>query len=185
VTTQPSTDLRLSLPEGAWLVSPANSTVAFSVRNFWVSTVRGEMRDFEGVLTVDAVGSLSIRASASAASIDTGNRLRDHHLRSADFLDAERHPRVELRSHGVRRLGGGRLEVDAEVTLRGITRPVSLAVSILPPEPAEEDEPGIRIAARGRLDRRQFAIARGRLLDKIVGAEVDLDFEVRAPARAA
>jgi polyisoprenoid-binding protein YceI len=172
---------RTVLPVGAWIVDRASSTVAFAVCNFWISTVHGRMRDFDGVLAVDDDGSLSIRASARVSSIDTGIGVRDQHLRSAAFLDADRYPCAELRSRKVRRLDGGRLAIEAELSLRGISRPVSLVGSILPPEAADgRDITRIRIMARGTLDRRQYGMARGWLLDKIVGADVMLGFDVCA-----
>jgi polyisoprenoid-binding protein YceI len=172
---------RAVLPEGAWTVDRASSAVAFSVSNFWISTVRGKIREFNGVLTVDSDGSLSIRASARVASLDTGIGLRDHHLGSADFLDAERYPCAELHSRRVRRLDGGRMAIDAELSLRGISRPLSLVASILALEAADGREvTRIRIMASGTLDRRPYGIARAWLLDKIVGAEIMLGFDIYA-----
>src|SRR5690348_15887465 len=104
--TQGSGSIQHLLPEGAWIIDRAASTVAFSVGNFWVSKVHGRMREFEGVLEVDADGSLSIRGSVRVASIETRSAKRANHLRSPDFLDAERLPRAELRSCGVRALEG-------------------------------------------------------------------------------
>jgi polyisoprenoid-binding protein YceI len=160
-------EARLVLPEGVWTIDRATSTLAFSIRNFWITTVRGEMRDFEGVIAVDADGALSIRASADVASVETGIRMRDHHLRSATFLDAERYPRAELRSRRVRQLDGGRLAIEAELSLHGISRPLSLVATLLPPGAADRELTRIRITASGALDRRQFGIGRSWLLNKV------------------
>jgi polyisoprenoid-binding protein YceI len=174
------------LPEGVWTIDRATSTVAFSIRNFWITTVRGEMRDFDGVLAVDADGAISIRAGASVASIDTGIRMRDHHLRSATFLDAERYPCAELRSRSVRQLDGGRLAIEAELSLHGVNRPLSLVASILPPAPVDGGELSrIRLTASGVVDRRQFGVGRSWLLNKVEGAEVTLRFEVCASMTSA
>jgi polyisoprenoid-binding protein YceI len=165
------------LPEGVWLIDPAASTVAFSVANFWVSTVRGEMHDVEGTLEVDGDGRISVRASVGVASIDTGNRLRDRHLRSTDFLAADRHPRADLRSRSVRRLADGRLVIDAELRLRGVVAPVAIAARVLAPGAPHGDEP-VSVIGGGALDRRAFGVARRPILDHIVGVRVGLAFDL-------
>jgi polyisoprenoid-binding protein YceI len=142
---------RAVLPEGAWTVDRATTTVAVSVGDSCISKVRGETRDVESVLAVEADGSLWTRAGASVASIETAIRMGDHHLGAASFLDAERYPRAELRSRRARQFDGGRLAIEVELNLPGISRPLSLVASILRPEPADGGEVArIRITARSR-----------------------------------
>jgi polyisoprenoid-binding protein YceI len=85
---------------GAWQLDPQRSRVEFRTRHFWgLMTVRGQFGDHHGQLDLSA--NPAIELSIDAASVQTGNRKRDRHLRSADFFDAENHPRVRFISDSV------------------------------------------------------------------------------------
>lgn len=82
-------------PPGAWSLDPAHSTVAAVARHLGISSVHGRFTEFSGRIDVsEDVQRSRVEASIAADSIDTGNGMRDKHLRSADFLDAERHPEI-------------------------------------------------------------------------------------------
>src|SRR5262249_56061423 len=94
----------------------------------------------------------------------------DQDVRSPGFLDVTRYPRLQLRSRSVRQVDGGRLAIDAELILHGVSSPLSLLGSILPPGPGDGDGVArIRIVAGGGLDRRRFAIPRRWVLGTILG----------------
>jgi polyisoprenoid-binding protein YceI len=85
---------------GGWQLDPHRSSVEFRTRHFWgLITVRGHFDDYHGQLDLSA--NPAIELSIDAASVQTGNRKRDRHLRSADFFDAENHPRVRFISDSV------------------------------------------------------------------------------------
>lgn len=90
-------------PPGPWTVDPAHSSVAAVAQHLGISSVRGRFTDFAATVEIapDDVGKSRVEAVIKAASIDTGNGMRDTHLRSADFLDVERYPEITYRSTGV------------------------------------------------------------------------------------
>ena len=115
---------------GRWALDPAHSSVSFSVRHLMVSKVRGQFDDFDAeiVTGADPLAS-SVSATVDLSSIDTGNADRDAHIRSADFFDVDTHPTLSFRSTGVRP-DGDDFVVDGELSLHGVTRPVSLKLEV-------------------------------------------------------
>jgi polyisoprenoid-binding protein YceI len=112
-----------------WTVDRDGTFVEFAVKTFWgLTTVRGRFDRIGGSYELGPSGT-TIELTIDADSIDTGNRTRDEHLRSADFFDVERHPVMTYRSTGVREVDDGFL-VDGELSLHGISRPVTLALQV-------------------------------------------------------
>jgi polyisoprenoid-binding protein YceI len=111
-------------------LSAANASVSFVARFVRAVRIRGSFERLEGELVYEerrpAAGSLVARVDV--ASIRTGNRLRDAHLRSAAWFDARRHPHIALRSTAFERSDGG-LRVRAVVTIRGYEAPVDIECS--------------------------------------------------------
>lgn len=110
------------LTAGAWVLDAAASRFEFQVKNLWgLMTVAGHFQRAEGRAYVDASGSISANVNIDAASLETKQRMRDKHLRSADFFHVERHPMVTFSTTKVRMLGADRLEVEGDLTARGHT----------------------------------------------------------------
>lgn len=120
-------------PPGPWTVDPAHSSVAAVARHLGISSVRGRFTEFAALVEVapDDVTGSRVEAVIRAASIDTGNGTRDTHLRSADFLDAERYPEITYRSTGLTGAGTDRWTVHGELAMRGVVRPVDLDLAYL------------------------------------------------------
>lgn len=118
---------------GTWALDPAHSRLGFSARHAMVATVHGGFGDFAGVLRLDADDPTRSAAEVTiqAASIDTGTPDRDAHLRSGDFLDIEQFPTLEFRSTGARAVSADDYVLTGDLTIRGTTRPVELAVTHL------------------------------------------------------
>jgi polyisoprenoid-binding protein YceI len=111
---------------GRWQIDPVHSEVSFTVRHLMISKVRGRFRTFEGeIVTATDPTASSVTATIDLASVDTGNEMRDNHLRSSDFLDIANHPTMTYRSTGLRQ-DGDTVLVDGDLTLRGVTKPVTL-----------------------------------------------------------
>ncbi len=110
---------------GTWVLDPSHSEVSFSVRHMMISKVRGTFA-VKSATIVAPENPLEARVEASVdvASIDTKDEGRDNHLRSADFFDVETYPTLEFVSTGVRYEGGDFL-VDGDLTIRGVTKPVT------------------------------------------------------------
>ncbi|MEU9732453.1 YceI family protein [Streptomyces sp. NPDC048002] len=120
-------------PPGTWTVDPAHSAVGAVARHLGISSVHGRFTEFTATVRIapeDVTGS-RVEAVIRAASIDTGNAARDTHLRSADFLDVERHPEITYRSTGLTPAGQDRWTVHGDLAMRGVVRPVDLDLSYL------------------------------------------------------
>lgn len=116
------------LRAGTWTIDPAHSEISFTVRHLMVAKVRGTFRTFSGVLTVgEDLSASSVQAEVDMDSIDTRDQTRDNHLRSKDFFEIAEFPKMTYRSTGLRADGEDYL-VDGELTLHGVTRPVTLKV---------------------------------------------------------
>ncbi|HEY2702234.1 MAG TPA: YceI family protein [Candidatus Dormibacteraeota bacterium] len=115
------------LTAGTWAIDPVHTEVAFSVRHMMVGKVRGRFTGVAGEIVATDDGSATLNVSIDVASVDTQNAQRDEHIRSADFFDSATHPKASFRSTGLR-AHGGETYVDGELTLHGVTRPVTLEV---------------------------------------------------------
>ncbi|MFO7591268.1 MAG: YceI family protein [Acidimicrobiia bacterium] len=169
---------------GTWAIDPTHSEVGFSIRHLMVSKVRGRFTGFTGTITTaDDLVASSVEATIDLASIDTGNADRDTHVRSADFFDVEAHPTMTYRSTGVRADGDG-FVVDGELTLRGVTRAVPLALEVhgfLPESPFGDTRFGF--SATAEIDRRDFGIEFNSALDGggvLLGEKVQVALEIEA-----
>lgn len=111
-----------------WTIDASHSVVEFAVKHMMVSTAKGHFRAFSGVLRIDEkdpAGS-TVEATIETASIDTGEPQRDAHLRSDDFFNAERYPAITFVSRRVAVAGPERWRVTGDLTIRDITREVTL-----------------------------------------------------------
>lgn len=162
-----------------WRFDPAYTTVEFTVRNLWY-TVRGRFRTLEGLIAWDEtdVNRSSVGATVKAHSIDTGNKRRDAHLQSADFLDADKFPEIEFRSTRVAR-GKDRdsLEVEGDLIVKGKSKKIALAVNEMDRSRSPRGEEFVYYSATTELDRFEFGIDGGR---GIVGRKVKVTINVQA-----
>lgn len=169
---------------GSWAIDPVHSEAGFSIRHLMVSKVRGRFGRFEGsfVTAEDPLAS-SVSATVDLASLDTGNADRDAHVRSADFLDVERYPELTFHSTGIRAQDDG-FVVDGELSLHGVTRPVSLQLEVhgfQPDSPFGDTRAGF--TAKAEIDRRDFGIEFNIPLDGGgvgLGHKVDVTLEIEA-----
>ena len=113
----------------SWTIDPAHSVVGFSAKHLGVSTVRGQFRTFDGEFNLPDDGDVTRatgRVTIQAASIDTGNDQRDGHLRGGDFFETEKYPTMEFVLKSVTPAGGDQFKVTGDLTIRGITREITL-----------------------------------------------------------
>ena len=115
---------------GTWTIDPVHSEVSFVVRHMMVSKVRGRFDKFEGtIVTAPDPLQSSVTATIDLSSVNTGEPNRDNHIRSADFFEVESHPTMTFRSTGVRPDGDNFL-LDGDLTIRSVTRPVTLKLEV-------------------------------------------------------
>jgi polyisoprenoid-binding protein YceI len=146
---------RTQLPTGTWQVDPADSRVEFAVRHLIIATVRGAFREFDGTLDLDGGRAYG---SVKAASVDTNIDRRDEHLRSPDFFEVEEHPELRFESTEIRPLGEDTLEIEGDLTIRGVTNPIVLRAKFQ----GADTEPGgterIALEVTGELDRSDWGM---------------------------
>ncbi len=166
-----------------WDIDPAHSRVSFTVRHLF-SRVPGYFNTFSGTIAFDpdkpGVGSVKVEIDAN--SINTNVEKRDNHLRSADFFDVAKYPKITFVSTGVKDLGGGKLEVTGNLTMHGVTKPVTLSTTVLGSGPTMA---GVRAGfeATAKLDRTQYGIVWNKTLDQggtLLSNDVDLTLNVEA-----
>ncbi len=172
-----------------WTIDPIHTQIEFSVRHMGLSTVRGRFKAFGGTVATDENGApTAVAVDIETASIDTSAADRDAHLRSADFFDAAAHPTVAFRSTSVRSTGGDRFEIVGDLTMHGVTRPVTLEAEI--GEPIRDPWGQMRRAAvvGGKLNRKDFGLTWNQILEAgalLVGEDVRLSLDVQVTASEA
>lgn len=171
---------------GIWDLDPVHSTIGFVARHLMLSKVRGRFTRFEAqIVTAPNPLESSATAAIDLSSVDTGNETRDNDLRSEHFFDAATHPTMTYRSTGIRSTRGEDLFlVDGELTIRGVTRPITLTVEVngFGPDPYGATRAGF--SARGEIDRTEFGITFNVPVPGSGGAMVSERIEIEIEAEA-
>jgi polyisoprenoid-binding protein YceI len=146
----------LAIPTGTWQVDPVHSSVEFQVKHLGIATVKGQFKEFEGTVEVGPDGAVAY-GTVKTASVDTREPQRDDHLRSADFFEVEKYPEIGFRSTAIRATGEDEFEIDADLSIHGVTRPVTLQATLEGYEP--EDHQGntrVGLSASAQINRSDF-----------------------------
>jgi len=165
----------------AWNVDPSHSRAGFSVKHLVISDVKGEFSKLSGKVQLDDadLSRSSVEVTIEAASVDTRDEKRDAHLKSADFFDAAKYPTIIFKSTKVVAGKDGALTITGDLTLRGVTKPVTLEGSITK---AITDPWGLTrrgASFTGKLDRKEWGVSWSKVTDvgAVVGDEVKLDIQ--------
>ncbi|HKF48647.1 MAG TPA: YceI family protein [Terracidiphilus sp.] len=166
-------------------LDPAHSSAEFKVRHMMISNVKGNFSGLSGTLTEDAADRTRshVEASIDIGTINTGDAQRDGHLKSADFFDAEKFPAMSFKSTKVERKGDGEYAVTGDLTLHGVTKPLTFAVE--GPTPPAKDPWGnarIGLSATAKLNRKDYGLGWNAALETggfLVGEEVHITLEVQ------
>ncbi|GAA5502414.1 protein YceI [Deinococcus xinjiangensis] len=168
-----------------WNIDPAHTNATFKIRHLGISNVRGSIKDVTGTIETDDAGQpTSVRASLPVSTIDTGSADRDNHLKSADFFDAAQFPNIEFVSTGITKKGDGEYAIAGNLTMHGVTRPVTLDAEISPPatDPFSGTQK-IGGEAEVKLNRKDFGLEWNVALEAggvLVGDTVTIRLEVQA-----
>jgi polyisoprenoid-binding protein YceI len=130
MTSSSRTNIDLSTFADSWVLDPDRTSVVFHTKAVWVLPVKGTAKAIEGAGSVGVDGSLSGTLVVDAASIDTRNKRRDEHLRTADFLEVAKYPTITFEATGVRLTSSGQVEVTGNLTVHGQTRPLTVLAEV-------------------------------------------------------
>lgn len=173
---------------GTWDIDAVHSDVSFTVRHMMVSKVRGHFRAFSGeIVTAENPLDSKVTATIDLNSIETGNEQRDNHIRSADFFETEKYQEMTYRSTGVR-ADGEDFIVDGELSLHGVTRPVSLKLELGGFGPDAMNPGGTRagFSATGEINRRDYGIDITMPMDGggvVIGDKIQINLEIEGVLR--
>lgn len=171
---------------GTWTIDPERTKVGFVAPHLMFARVKGGFREVSGNLRVGSGPSDSwVDVRVGTSSIDTGQPVRDAHLRSADFLDASNHPEMRFRSTDLEICGPRSCRVSGVLTLRGVTRPLILDVDFLSKGSDTEGKAKLAFQARANIDREDFGLVWNRTVGGgglLVGRQIELEIEAEAVA---
>jgi polyisoprenoid-binding protein YceI len=169
----------------SWVLDPDHSTVGFSVKHMMVTDVKGTFDKFTGTVEIDEKDPTKSRVEVEidVASVNTRNAKRDEHLRAGDFFDVAKQPKMTFKSTKVEIAKDGSMKITGDLTMRGVTKPVTLTAA---PLSAEVKDPwgGIHrgTTATAKLNRNDFGVAWQKALEKaagvVVGDEVTIELQV-------
>jgi polyisoprenoid-binding protein YceI len=154
-TASVATATETTLPTGTWKVDPVHSSVEFQVKHLGIATVKGQFKEFEGTVEVGPEGA-SAYGTVQTASVDTREPQRDEHLRSADFFEVDTYPTIDFRSTAIRPAGGDELEIDGELTIHGVTRPITLRAEIEGTETDLQGNARVGLSASAQINRSDY-----------------------------
>jgi polyisoprenoid-binding protein YceI len=169
---------------GTYALDPVHTTIGFKVRHMAVSKVRGSFKKFDGTIEIaERPEDSSVKVTIDPASVDTRDETRDAHLRSDDFFGAADNPEWRFESTAVKVGGPGELSVEGNLTVRGVTNKVALAVFL---EGVVTDPMGnhrVGFSAETSINRDDFGVSFGAVMEGgglVVGKNVDIEIEAEA-----
>ncbi len=165
-------------------IDPSHSNALFSIRHL-VSKVNGEFKDLNGTISFDAKKPTEAKISATvkAANINTNNEKRDEHLRSDDFFAAEKNPELKFTSTKITPAGKNKYKMTGDLTMRGVTKPVTFDVEYLGEGKGMMGETRAGFAAKSKVNRKDYGINWNKTLDAggvVLGDEVEITLNVEA-----
>jgi len=177
-----------ALAADTYLLDVNHTTVGFTVRHFF-TRVPGKFTRFEGTIQYDGadLAKSSVTVTIETASIDTEVPDRDKHLKSADFFDAEKNPKITFVSTRVKPMGANKAQIEGTLTIRGVTKPVTLDVDLLGSGP--DAWGGYRAGFEGRtkVNRLDYGVSWNRVVEgggSVLGDEVDIVLSIEAIRQA-
>lgn len=174
-----------------WEVDPTHASANFSVKHLGITNVTGQLGPVSGSVEVDDkdVTKSKINLSIDVKGIDTRNQKRDDHLRSADFFDVEKNPTATFKSTKVEKVSDTKLKVTGDLTMHGITKPVTLDTEVTPEVENPFSKTATRaVSATGTISREDWELKWNQPIANnglLVGKEVKITFEAELMKKAA
>jgi polyisoprenoid-binding protein YceI len=168
-----------------WIIDPDHSVASFVVRHMMVANVRGQFNRISGTIYFDPddMANSSVEIVIDASGICTGIQKRDDHLRSTDFLDVESYPQITFKSANVETIRENGFRVNGNLSIRGISRPVTLDAEYNGPEKSPYGETSMGFAATTHINRGDYGMIWNVLLESggvMVGKEVLITLDAEA-----
>ena len=167
-----------------WNIDPTHSQVSFAIRVMGVSTTRGRFHAAHGRLFIDEQNPVSswVKAEVDAASIDTHNKLRDAHLRSAAFFAVKKYPTIAFESTNVAYVSDQDYKVTGNLTLHGVTKPVTFEVTYRGQRTIMDVRTGL--TAKAKINRHDFGLGQGMAVQFAASSIVTIEIELAAVQQA-
>jgi polyisoprenoid-binding protein YceI len=179
-----------------WNVDPVHTETSFQVTHFF-SKVRGVFKEMQGTIVYDEAdpNAIKVDAQVKVASVDTGNEKRDAHLQTADFFEADKNPTLTFKSTSVKKVADNRYKITGDLTMRGVTKPVTFDAEFLGSSAITMDGKSrghkAGFAATTVINRKDFGINWNKTMDNggvVLGENVTITLNVEAdkaePAKA-
>lgn len=173
----------LNVLAATYTLDPSHTTIGFKVKHLMIANVKGSFEKFKGTVNIDEkdIARSKVNVTVEVASINTNIVKRDEHLRSGDFFDVAKYPVIIFESTKVERAGADKLKVTGNLTIKGVTKQVVLAVE----GPSGEIKSPQGVAKRGAsaaaaINRQDFGVSWNRTLDAggvLVGDEVQISID--------
>jgi polyisoprenoid-binding protein YceI len=167
-----------------WAIDPTHSEIGFKVKHMMFTNVSGKFGAYDATIATedDNFENASIEFSADINSIDTNNADRDNHLKSADFFDADNHPKLTFKASSFTKIDGHNFELIGDLSIKGITKSVKFPVEFsgLMQDPWGNTKAGLNIY--GKINRKDWGLNWNSALETggvLVGEEVKLNIELQ------
>ncbi len=167
-----------------WKIDPSHSEVQFKVKHLVISTVTGQFTDFQSEIQTQGNDIAGGKATfeASIDSISTNNADRDGHLKSADFFDAENHPKITFESTSFEQVSGDEYALTGNLSIRGVSKEVKLKAELggIATDPYGQEKAGFEIT--GKISRKEFGLTWSAVTEAggvVVGDEIKLILNVQ------
>ncbi|QDK80903.1 YceI family protein [Spirosoma sp. KCTC 42546] len=150
-----------------WVVDPMHSEVQFKVKHLVISTVTGTFRNFEGGATTahDDFDDAEVHFSLDVASVDTNQEMRDNHLKSADFFDADTYPKIAFKSTSFKKVDDDEYALTGELTMKGVTKPVTLKAEYGGAANDMHGNKKLGFEVTGKINRKEFGLTHNALTE--------------------
>lgn len=178
------------MTKSVWNVDTAHSSLEFVVKHMMISKAKGNFNNFEATIEADPkdLTDSKIEFTIDPSSIDTRNKDRDDHLRSADFFDIENHPKVTFVATEIKKKSDRNYDVTGDLTIRGTTKPVT--VDVVFEGQSKDPMSGNEVAGfsgQTKFNRKDFGLTWNAALETggvLVGDEVKINIEIEAHKQA-
>ena len=167
-----------------WAIDPTHSEIGFKVKHMMFTNVSGKFETYEATIVTedDNFENASIEFSADINSIDTNNTDRDNHLKSADFFDADNHPKLTFKASSFTKIDGHNYELTGDLSIKGVTKTVKFPVEFsgLMKDPWGNTKAGLNID--GKINRKDWGLNWNSALETggvLVGEDVKLNIELQ------